>query len=182
MAAVCFRTWGCCKVSPKPAFLATARKSLNTVSRFSWIDFCELKTKSPASGLRSASQAFSAAFSSKRELPFTLSNVCVDGNDPFSRAIWTCSLLKLISDSLRLHISWRARAVGHGKQEHSVLSRPVFLSCPKETVQLLCGHVADSRADLPHSLLRHPHDVLEDRRGHRWRLHRRERYCCNVAL
>src|SRR5215469_6962940 len=45
MAAVCFRTWGCCKVSPKPAFLATARKSLNTVSRFSWIDFCELKNE-----------------------------------------------------------------------------------------------------------------------------------------
>ena len=36
---------------------------------------------------RTASQAFSAAFSSNRELPFTLSKVCVLARLPFNRAM-----------------------------------------------------------------------------------------------
>ena len=38
-------------------------------------------------------------------LPFTFSKFCVESSEPFKRAMWTCSVLKLISAIRRLAIS-----------------------------------------------------------------------------
>ena len=47
----------------------------------------------------------SAAFSSKRALPFTFRRFCVESSEPFRRAMWICSLLKLMSLTRRFAIS-----------------------------------------------------------------------------
>jgi hypothetical protein len=81
------------------------------VIRLNRVAFCELNAKSLASGFRTSNHALSTEGSLNRAEPFTRRSVWVESSEPFSRAIWTCSLLKLRSGIRRLQIS-EARASG----------------------------------------------------------------------